>query len=750
MWDVLQPFEQYKNQGKITGILSWGLYSNKESVWDGALGRFSWSSDGNDSVFVAQRRLNDDDGIVIGYGSGNEDGFDICADFELSDDEYIDGYEIYYADFIYGLIFHSSAGIQYQCLADNNTGLEYDQRFYYNRYLSGFIFSSGEVIDGIQFEFTELPPIPGPGFEIWQILLVAIVGALCILGCIAYIVKNIKHIKPINLKNPMVITIGIAFYQRPKPKDAELRETLADLDGIRVDIHNSIGLFRDKLNYRVYPDYSNGTTDNYKAYWDQDELVELLEDKANALENNLQPSENESKEAESSRYDGLIVEISCHGMDNDIITSDYKRISKTAIHRIFSAKRPAIRNIPRVFIFDCCSGINDRDTDFRSQLEQDEEMEESSSEEEDEDYGKGTKGNTSNSLQTTEGETGKQYGVEHIQQDDVLWARDENNPDFKLAVINAANEGFQSKMSCETGSYVITTLMEKLGDLAEKPGHKEVLQQVLGQIQEDLHQRGKQLLVMTFNNKTENLRFLKNETKGKDNADKKESMVVEMVDIKHNETKQHEDKATVERSVVEPEEKDESLTENKEKDDDMMNTLWKNTIDIVDDFEDTDDISKLISFGQSMERQFKLFLKGMQMDKYYDRFKENEYCDMDCIPLFDEETLEKDFGIMNKIHRKKFLNKCSKMKIDMDNFKNNYGIPSIVYDKLSKYGIVTINILCDEIKDKADLVNKYELDDENQRDLLWNLIQNTKTLTINKTSKSGEMIGDVEGNHTQE
>ena len=75
----------------------------------------------------------------------------------------------------------------------------------------------------------------------------------------------------------MVVTVGMAFYERPKPKEAEINSILRDLDGIWVDIHNSINLFRYKLKYKVYPEYTNQTTNNYnyKAYWTQNELLQL-------------------------------------------------------------------------------------------------------------------------------------------------------------------------------------------------------------------------------------------------------------------------------------------------------------------------------------------------------------------------------------------------------------------------------------------------------------------------------------------
>ena len=53
--------------------------------------------------------------------------------------------------------------------------------------------------------------------------------------------------------------------------------------------------------------------------------------------------------------DALIVLLSCHGIDQHILTSDYKKVSKKDIHRTFSRSGQS-RDIPRLFIFDCCSG----------------------------------------------------------------------------------------------------------------------------------------------------------------------------------------------------------------------------------------------------------------------------------------------------------------------------------------------------------------------------------------------------------
>ena len=62
---------------------------------------------------------------------------------------------------------------------------------------------------------------------------------------------------------------------------------------------------------------------------------------------------------------------------------------------------------------------------------------------------------------------------------------------------------------------------------------------------------------------------------------------------------------------------------------------------------------EILSCDESIERQFYNFLKRMRMERHFEKFKQNEHCDMDSIELFDDETLKEDIGITNKIHRKK-------------------------------------------------------------------------------------------------
>ena len=89
----------------------------------------------------------------------------------------------------------------------------------------------------------------------------------------------------------------------------------------------------------------------------------------------------------------------------------------------------------------------------------------------------------------------------------LIWAENEDNPDYKLVTINAANEGFQSKMGRNVGSYFLTQFTQKLGENIGNNNNKRFLNEILDDIQEELHNDGKQLMVKTFNNKTEYIKF---------------------------------------------------------------------------------------------------------------------------------------------------------------------------------------------------------------------------------------------------
>ena len=90
--------------------------------------------------------------------------------------------------------------------------------------------------------------------------------------------------------------------------------------------------------------------------------------------------------------------------------------------------------------------------------------------------------------------------------DTVKWAYDENNPDYKLVIISAANPGFQSKVDTEKGSFMITKFTEKLRDNVVNAHNEKFLQEIIDEIQEELHDvMGTQLITSTCNNKPDRL-----------------------------------------------------------------------------------------------------------------------------------------------------------------------------------------------------------------------------------------------------
>ena len=300
----------------------------------------------------------------------------------------------------------------------------------------------------------------------------------------------------------MVISIAIQFYHQT-PENPEIDGHFPTLNGIRMDIENTTKLFgKNKfgLYYDIFPDYSDQNIDTYTAAWTESQLIEFLKEKADELEYTLRDPSVEDP------YDGLLVIISCHGIRDYIITSDYKKINKTAIHRIFSGKKPLSRKIPRMFIFDCCSGHREREARARrSRL-----MSQSQGKSRTEDKFAVIPGDLDFASRLRE-DSSKNVEVVHITRDETLvWASQEKNPDFKLVVIHAANDGFQSKMNTVSGSYVIGAFVKGLRENVFKNGNKKFLHEILCDIQEDLHDLGKQLMVKTFNNKTEWIKFVKN------------------------------------------------------------------------------------------------------------------------------------------------------------------------------------------------------------------------------------------------
>merc|ERR1712080_610126 len=90
---------------------------------------------------------------------------------------------------------------------------------------------------------------------------------------------------------------------------------LSDLRGIRRDVDELLAFFLDEMNYTVSPNYDGQDVKSYRVDWNSVELINFLQSKAKYLSENLLNDD-------VPHHDGLVVLLSCHGMEDRIWTSD--------------------------------------------------------------------------------------------------------------------------------------------------------------------------------------------------------------------------------------------------------------------------------------------------------------------------------------------------------------------------------------------------------------------------------------------
>eukprot|EP01083_Nonionella_stella_P052768 139880_1 len=124
-------------------------------------------------------------------------------------------------------------------------------------------------------------------------------------------------------------------------------------------------------------------------------------------------------------------------------------------------------------------------------------------------------------------------------------------------------------------------------------------------------------------------------------------------------------------------------------------------------------------------RQLKKFLTEVALEEYFESFTKND-CDIRDIEDFDDDILENDIGIKSRLKRKRFLREAGIFKKEMDEFnevKIQHNVSSLISKQLRKHGIITVHILCNEVKCKLDLKTVLEISNDVQCDVLWNIIQ---------------------------
>eukprot|EP01084_Bolivina_argentea_P132205 233303_1 len=313
----------------------------------------------------------------------------------------------------------------------------------------------------------------------WCAILVVIIVAI---ACVCYNKKRrAAHVakleiemtkKTIIVRNPMVILIPIGKYDS-NPVKPEITGKCADLDAVDVDIENLKKLFT-KLRYKVY-------TKNNKFHWKEKDIRSFLKKQAQLLDKN------------KNNFDGLFLVLSCHGVTDYIVTSDFKIIRKEAIHRYFSASYPLLREIPRIFLYDCCAGSNDKKGIKKKKK-----------------TGDGTV-KSKMSMNTTINTAALQRIDTTLTVQDV-WGKNQLNPDHRLVTLHAANMGFISKINTVDGSYFIKKFVDKTLKSLEKDKDVPFIGEIFEEIQEELHNKV-QLPTYTYNNGT---RWIKLKVNDKD------------------------------------------------------------------------------------------------------------------------------------------------------------------------------------------------------------------------------------------
>ena len=298
-----------------------------------------------------------------------------------------------------------------------------------------------------------------------------IVGAVVIicLVCIVCVCCRRKH-SPLTISNALVAMIAIGDYSDGIKISAVDKDEKGIFNNLEVD--KDIKTIQDLSKFMGWTFTSKGG----KVHWTAKEITSFCEMEIGEM---LFTANNKLK------YDGLIVCVSCHGVKDNIVTSDIETIEKTAIHRMLSLKYPEIREIPRIFIFDCCNGSDRRHTSIAMNMEQPKLIEMTS--------------------------IRKATELEDVQsRHQRAWTTNSKNPDYNLVVVHAANEGFVAKMSSDVGSYAVYALSKVIRTNVGRIPAKG-LAELLEEVQNALHDQGKQQTMNVFNNHTRTLVFEKNQ-----------------------------------------------------------------------------------------------------------------------------------------------------------------------------------------------------------------------------------------------
>ena len=280
------------------------------------------------------------------------------------------------------------------------------------------------------------------------------------------------------MKNGLIVSIAIGEYETD-PENPDIAGSLSKLP-VEADVEN-LRKFAEFLNYQFL------TVDN-KYSWTEEEVMDFLRnDVCTQLLDN----------GGNVQFDGLMVCISSHGLHDCVLSSDYKKMSRTRIHRCISENYPELREIPRIFLFDACDGTRDRRAIPEIQIV------------DSQSFGDGEERETRKNAEETKEDEDDMPVVKALELEsrDTEWSAKYKNPDYNLVAVHGANEDFVSKMQeTSVGSY-LTYFLTKAVRLNIEHKQRKGLAAILKDVQNLLHDEGKQLIRMEFFNETQNLRI---------------------------------------------------------------------------------------------------------------------------------------------------------------------------------------------------------------------------------------------------
>ena len=140
---------------------------------------------------------------------------------------------------------------------------------------------------------------------------------------------------------------------------------------------------------------------------------------------------------------------------------------------------------------------------------------------------------------STGAKIGKNFKASDIElrKGTLVWKSNQDNPDYRLCLIHAANPGFQAKMSPQSGSYLISLMTYKMKENVDRNNcftKFKFFGEIIDEIQHFLHDKGKQQITFSFNNHTRKLKFKKNST----NYEEMEEDTIEMLSVAKSNTNQ--------------------------------------------------------------------------------------------------------------------------------------------------------------------------------------------------------------------